>query len=96
MGNLAVLGDEITGVLDWEMAAPDDPLADLAWCFIPVWEPAGVDGASLVARYEDRSGQPVDRGERSGELVGISHRTPPTSQRTAPPGDRPRPAPGRP
>jgi aminoglycoside phosphotransferase (APT) family kinase protein len=61
MGNLAVLGDEITGVLDWEMAAPGDPLADLAWCFIPVWEPAGVDEASLVARYEDRSGQPVDR-----------------------------------
>jgi aminoglycoside phosphotransferase (APT) family kinase protein len=60
MGNLAVVGNEITGVLDWEMAAPGDPLADLTWCFIPVWEVPGVDEPSLVARYAERSGQPVD------------------------------------
>jgi aminoglycoside phosphotransferase (APT) family kinase protein len=61
MGNLAVEGDRITGVLDWEMAAPGDPLADLTWCFIPVWEPPGVDEEALVARYERASGAAVDR-----------------------------------
>jgi aminoglycoside phosphotransferase (APT) family kinase protein len=60
MGNLAVLDDQITGVLDWEMAAPGDPLADLAWCFIPVWEVPGVDEPALVARYERATGQAVD------------------------------------
>ena len=60
MGNLAVVGDRITGVFDWEMAAPGDPLADLAWCFIPVWEVPGVDEPALVARYEQRTGTRVD------------------------------------
>ena len=60
MGNLAVLDDRITGVLDWEMAAPGDPLADLAWCFIPVWEVPGVDEQALVALYERATGQAVD------------------------------------
>ena len=60
MGNLAVLGDAITGVLDWEMAAPGDPLADLTWCFIPVWETPGVDEAALIARYAERTGRPID------------------------------------
>lgn len=60
MGNLAVLGDRITGVLDWEMAAPGDPLADLTWCFIPVWEPPGVDEAALIDRYAARTNRPVE------------------------------------
>lgn len=60
MGNLAIVEGEITGVLDWEMAAPGDPLADLSWCFIPVWEPPGVDEAALVDRYAARTGRPVD------------------------------------
>lgn len=60
MGNLVVADDRITGVLDWEMAGPGDPLVDLAFCFIAVWEPAGVDEAPLVARYAERSGIRVD------------------------------------
>lgn len=60
MGNLAVQADRITGVLDWEMAAPGDPLADLAWCFIPVWELPGVDESALIARYAERAGSTPD------------------------------------
>jgi aminoglycoside phosphotransferase (APT) family kinase protein len=60
MGNLIVDGDRIAGVLDWEMAAPGDPLADLAWCFIPLWEPPGVDERVLLARYEARTGTALD------------------------------------
>jgi aminoglycoside phosphotransferase (APT) family kinase protein len=60
MGNLVVDGGRITGVLDWELAAPGDPVADLTWCFIPVWELAGVDEAALVERYARRSGRPVE------------------------------------
>jgi len=60
MGNLVVDGDRLTGVLDWEMAAPGDPLSDLSWCFIPVWETTGVDEQALVHRYAERSGAVVD------------------------------------
>jgi aminoglycoside phosphotransferase (APT) family kinase protein len=60
MGNLVVDGDRLTGVLDWEMAAPGDPLSDLGWCFIPVWEPPGIDEQALVRRYAERSGASVD------------------------------------
>lgn len=59
MGNLVVDGTRIVGVLDWEMAALGDPLADLAWCFIPVWELAGVDEAALVERYAKRTGRVI-------------------------------------
>lgn len=60
MGNLVVAGDRLAGVLDWEMAGPGDPLADLAWCFIAVWDEAAVDEPALVERYARRSGAPVD------------------------------------
>ena len=60
MGNLIVAGDRIAAVLDWEMAAPGDALADLAWCFIPLWAPPGVDEPALVARYAERTGTEVD------------------------------------
>jgi aminoglycoside phosphotransferase (APT) family kinase protein len=60
MGNMMVDGDRLAGVLDWEMAAPGDPLADLAWCFIPLWEPPGVDEEALVRRYGERVGAAVD------------------------------------
>ena len=58
--NMIVDGDRLAGVLDWEMAGPGDPLADLAWCSIPLWEPSRVDEAALVRRYEQRTGAPVD------------------------------------
>ena len=63
MGNMVVDADRITGVLDWEMASPGDPLADLAWCFIPVWELTGVDEPALTRLYAERTGTEVD-GER--------------------------------
>lgn len=59
MGNLVVDGDRLTGVLDWEMASPGDPLSDLAWCFIPVWELPGVDEQKLVRRYAEETGAAV-------------------------------------
>jgi aminoglycoside phosphotransferase (APT) family kinase protein len=60
MGNLIVDGDRIAAVLDWEMAAPGDAVADLAWCFIPLWATPGVDERALVARYAERTGTKVD------------------------------------
>lgn len=60
MGNFVIEQGRLRGVLDWEMAGPGDALADLAWCFVAVWEPAGVDDDPLVARYAERSGRPVD------------------------------------
>lgn len=60
MGNMVVDGGHIRGVLDWEMASIGDPLADLAWCFIPVWEPAMVAEPALVERYAEQVRAPVD------------------------------------
>jgi aminoglycoside phosphotransferase (APT) family kinase protein len=60
MGNLLVDDGRIAGVLDWEMAGAGDALADLAWCFVAVWEPAGVDEARLAQRYAEAIGRPVD------------------------------------
>ena len=60
MGNLVIDGGHIRGVLDWEMASVGDPLADVAWCFIPVWEPSMVAEPALVERYAERVRAPVD------------------------------------
>lgn len=60
MGNMVVAGDRIAGVLDWEMAGVGDPLSDLAWCFIPVYELPGVDEVALVQRYGELTGRPID------------------------------------
>lgn len=60
MGNLLIDGDRLTGVLDWEMAAPGDRLADLTWCCLPVFELPGVDEPALVARYAERAGVEID------------------------------------
>jgi aminoglycoside phosphotransferase (APT) family kinase protein len=60
MGNLVVDGDRLVGILDWEMAAIGDPLMDVAWCFVPVWEPPGLEALLLVHRYAAASGRDVD------------------------------------
>jgi aminoglycoside phosphotransferase (APT) family kinase protein len=60
MGNLMVGEGRLRAVLDWEMAGPGDPVADLAWCFLPVWETAEVDEDALVRRYGEAAGSPVD------------------------------------
>lgn len=59
MGNLVVNNGRVIGVLDWEMTAVGDPLEDLTWCFIPVWERAAVDELALVRRYEERTGRTI-------------------------------------
>jgi aminoglycoside phosphotransferase (APT) family kinase protein len=60
MGNMVVAEGRIAGVLDWEMANVGDPLADLAWCFIAVYEPARVDERALLERYAERRGEALD------------------------------------
>jgi aminoglycoside phosphotransferase (APT) family kinase protein len=60
MGNFVVDGDRISGVLDWEMTAVGDPLADLVWCCIPVWTPSGLDEPALMARYAAAAGAELD------------------------------------
>jgi aminoglycoside phosphotransferase (APT) family kinase protein len=62
MGNFVVDGDSIVSVLDWELAAIGHPAADLAWCFIAVWEPVAIDLARLHAAYERASGRTLDPG----------------------------------
>jgi aminoglycoside phosphotransferase (APT) family kinase protein len=60
MGNLVVDGGRLAGVLDWELAEAGDPLVDLDWCFIPVWDLPGLDEAPLVERYRRASGRSVE------------------------------------
>jgi aminoglycoside phosphotransferase (APT) family kinase protein len=60
MGNMVIDGGRITGVLDWEMTAPGDPLTDLVWCFIPVWVPSLVEEEPLFERYAARAGVTLD------------------------------------
>lgn len=60
MGNLAVEGDRVTGVLDWELAASGAREVDVVWCFLPVFEEAGVDEDALLERYEHRAGVALD------------------------------------
>jgi len=36
-GNFLTEGEDITGILDWEMAHIGDPLEDLAWALSPIW-----------------------------------------------------------
>ena len=65
-GNLLYDHNGITGVLDWEMAHPGDPLEDLARAQLASWRiGTGLVGAMLtdaewIAAYETASGLPVD------------------------------------
>ncbi|GAB2983501.1 phosphotransferase family protein [Amycolatopsis acidiphila] len=64
-GNILLLGDQVSALLDWELAHLGDPLEDLGWVTQPLR--AGehtIDGAwaaaDLVAHYERTSGNAVD------------------------------------
>jgi len=59
MGNFVVDAGRIAGILDWEMASIGDPIEDLAWCTLPVWDRPMVDEAALIRRYEQRTGRAV-------------------------------------
>jgi aminoglycoside phosphotransferase (APT) family kinase protein len=60
MGNFVTDHNRLTAVLDWELASTGSPLADLSWCFIPVWAPFDVDLDGMVEIYVAESGRPVD------------------------------------
>jgi len=71
LSNLLVAGGTVTGVLDWELAAIADPMADVAWLLddwrdpadpaIVMPSPTRADGfgtrADLISRYELASGR---------------------------------------
>jgi len=60
MGNMIVADGHLVGVLDWEMAAPGDPLVDVCWNFIPLWTLAEVDEPPLLDLYASRAGIEID------------------------------------
>ena len=60
MGNMIVTDGRLTGVLDWEMAAPGDPLVDVVWNFISLWDLAPVDEAPLLEHYARAAGVELD------------------------------------
>lgn len=69
-GNFAFVGDEVSGVFDWELAAIGDPLADIGWAEL-TWmtpvsftsRPSALTPDELVARYEELTGIPVRHRE---------------------------------
>ena len=65
-GNFLFDGDQITGIVDWELASLGDPLQDLGWVVMELWKLDGKvcgfwDRDELLRRYEAASGIPVDR-----------------------------------
>lgn len=69
-GNLMVGDDgQVTGVLDWEFAAPGDPHEDIGWFCAPCWRFAARERAgggigsrdAFHAGYEAASGTVIDR-----------------------------------
>ncbi len=62
MGNFVVANDHITSILDWELADIGDPLEDVTWCFLAIWEPTHLELAPLYAKYEQIVGHSIDPG----------------------------------
>jgi len=55
-GNFLVDNDELTGVLDWEMAHAGNRLEDLTWMYRHTWTPEQVlSFDDFLARYEQRA-----------------------------------------
>ncbi len=77
-GNFLVDGNDITGILDWEMVHLGDPLEDVAWVCVRAWRWAGdakVGGLMMrddfYRRYEAASGLGVDpEAVRFWEVLG--------------------------
>ncbi|HXH57748.1 phosphotransferase [Iamia sp.] len=53
VGNLLVDGDELTSVLDWELAHRGDPLEDLGWLCVRAWRFGGEHEVGGVATLDD-------------------------------------------
>ncbi len=59
-GNFLFQGEHMTGLIDWELAHPGDPIEDLAWfCMRSVMEPVP-DFPGALAAYEAASGRIID------------------------------------
>ncbi len=68
VGNFLYTPEGITGIVDWEMAHLGDPLEDIAWSFMELWQfgDTGKKGGVIAAdeaigAYEAASGGTVDR-----------------------------------
>ena len=79
MGNLLVGADDVTGVLDWELAHLGEPVEDLGWLCVRAWRfmrpdrPAAGLGTreELLAAYERHAAVEVDPAAlRWWELAG--------------------------
>jgi aminoglycoside phosphotransferase (APT) family kinase protein len=65
-GNFLFEGDQITAIVDWELASVGDPLQDLGWAAMNLWR---LDNKicgffeldEFLQRYEETSKIPVDR-----------------------------------
>lgn len=67
VGNLLIDGDDLTAVLDWELAHRGDPLEDLGWLCVRAWRFGGdrevgglADLDDLLAAYREARGVDVD------------------------------------
>lgn len=73
-GNFLFAGSRMTGLVDWELAHPGDPIEDLAWfCMRSVMEPVP-DFSAALARYEAASGRVIDRDRLFYHRVFVSLR----------------------
>jgi aminoglycoside phosphotransferase (APT) family kinase protein len=68
LGNLIIDASGLRAVIDWELGHLGDPMEDLGWLCTKAWRFGAKprvggfgDVDDLVAAYEARSGQPVDR-----------------------------------
>lgn len=64
IGNLLIDGDEITAVLDWELAHLGDPREDLGWLCVRAWRFGGPFEAGGVADLDDVLSGYAEAGER--------------------------------
>jgi aminoglycoside phosphotransferase (APT) family kinase protein len=65
-GNFMFEGDQVTGIVDWEMASLGDPLQDLGWVFMELWKSDGrvcgfFQADEFLEKYERNAGFTVDR-----------------------------------
>ncbi|GHF67192.1 hypothetical protein GCM10017056_43040 [Seohaeicola zhoushanensis] len=73
-GNFLFKDGHMTGLVDWELAHPGDPVEDLAWfCMRSVMEPVP-DFAAALAAYEAASGRTIDRERLLYHRVFVSLR----------------------
>ena len=73
-GNFLFKGNHMTGLVDWELAHPGDPIEDLAWfCMRSVMEPVP-DFAAALREYEVASGRKIDQFRLLYHRVFVSTR----------------------